>query len=156
MEHQKGRSEEDANKKVGEEIGKKAEETKHLAGGEIGEKQSVSGQQVIWTGTASRSYEPAPNTPIKRDSAVSFDCNIDQKRDRDEGAARPQPQPQGSSNSKDRMPLLLRSSDALLLKLKLHYMRTRSVEMAILFLYDKNHDGELHIQLGLSWGMSRA
>ena len=37
---------------------------------------------------------------------------------------------------------LMRNSDGILLSLKLHYMRTRSAEMAIAFLYSSNMDGE--------------
>lgn len=40
----------------------------------------------------------------------------------------------------------LRNSDAILLRLKLHYMRTRGAEMVISFLYGTNIDSECHVR----------
>jgi len=48
-----------------------------------------------------------------------------------------------------RMNELLRNSDTILLKLKLHYMRTRGAEMTISFLYGNNIDSEYHIPPGV-------
>jgi septal ring-binding cell division protein DamX len=109
-------------------------------------KLSVAVQQVLRAdGIGRHPHEPAPNTPIKRRSTARFDSasNPDQERDKEAAApVRPAPKTRASSDGVKLMTELLRNSDAILLKLKLHYMRTRSAEMVISFLYDKNIDGE--------------
>jgi hypothetical protein len=50
--------------------------------------------------------------------------------------------PSSKSSSSRIMAERLDNSEAILLKLKLHYMRTRSAEMVISFLYGTNIDGE--------------
>ena len=87
-----------------------------------------------------RQNEPTPNTPIKRTNTARFDTPQDPERDR--SATRPQATPRKSSNQQELMEELMRNSDGILLSLKLHYMRTRSAEMAIAFLYGSNMDGE--------------
>ncbi|KAG7286708.1 hypothetical protein NEMBOFW57_009019 [Staphylotrichum longicolle] len=130
------RKAEEARKKAEEGLKKVAEETKSLLVGESSGKLNTA----VRTGNASHCHDPAPNTALKRRSTADFNGNHEQKREKEKGLARPSPKPRGSSNGKDRMPGLLRSSDSLLLKLKLHNMRTRSTEMALSFLYDKNLD----------------
>lgn len=133
-------AEKEARKKAEEELKKKADETKGLLVGEGNDK--LGGAPTLRTTNTSRSHEPAPNTPLKRRSTASFASNLDQKREKGKSSARPKAKSKGSSNGKDRMPILLKHSEAILLKLKLHYMRTRSAEMAISFLYGNNIDGE--------------
>lgn len=86
----------------------------------------------------SRQNEPTPNTPIKRTNTARFDIPQDPQRDR--SSTRPQATSRKSSNQQELMEELMRNSDGILLSLKLHYMRTRSAEMAIAFLYGPNMD----------------
>jgi hypothetical protein len=107
-----------------------------------GDRLSAPARQVPRTDSAG--HDPAPNTPLKRRSTARFDGNPEQERDKDKEKppARPAPKQRASSSATTRFNELIRNSDAILLKLKLHYMRTRSAEMAISFLYGKNMDGE--------------
>ncbi|KAH6691548.1 hypothetical protein F5X68DRAFT_202092 [Plectosphaerella plurivora] len=90
--------------------------------------------------TNARNTEPAPNTPIKRSSTARFDAKPAQEKPVQE---RPRPRPAMKSmpsRKKGTMPEWTKNSDALLLSLKLHYMRTRNEEMALSFLYGTNFD----------------
>jgi len=142
-EEAKKKAEEEAKKKAEEEARKKADETNRLTGGETNHNLSVPGQQAVRTGTAARSHEPAPNTPLKRRGTAPFDSNPKQGKEKEKEAARPAPKSRANSNIQ-MMPKLLRNSDAVLMELKLHYMRTRTAEMVISFLYGNNIDGECH------------
>ena len=133
--------------KKAEEARKKGEETKSLAVEETSDKLSALVQQSVRAGNAGRNHEPAPNTPLKRRSTPRFDSNPEQEKEKEKEPVRPAPKSRGSSNGNKVMVELLRNSDAVLLRLKLHYMRTRSAEMVISFLYGNNIDGERHIRL---------
>jgi hypothetical protein len=116
-----------------------------------GDNLSVPVQQVLRADSAARrELEPAPNTPIKRRGTARFDGNPEQERDKEMGQplVRPAPKQRASSTPTITFNELLRNSDAILLKLKLHYMRTRSTEMAISFLYGNNMDGKRSILFG--------
>ncbi|KAI0895890.1 hypothetical protein F4806DRAFT_496794 [Annulohypoxylon nitens] len=87
---------------------------------------------------ATRQQEPAPNTPIKRTNTGHGDGRPDQEKEK--MPARPA---QSSRRSERRGPtyaVCCQNSSKILLSLKLHYMRTRSTEMAISFLYGTNMD----------------
>lgn len=89
---------------------------------------------------ATRQQEPAPNTPIKRTNTGHGDGRPDQEKEK--APARPA---QNSRRSERRGPtyaVCCQNSSKILLSLKLHYMRTRSTEMAISFLYGTNMDGK--------------
>ncbi|KAL2140335.1 hypothetical protein VTI28DRAFT_3979 [Corynascus sepedonium] len=85
--------------------------------------------------TAGRFSEPSPNTSLKRSGTSRLDNSLEQAKSE-------------KNERTKRMNELLRNSDAILLKLKLHYMRTRGAEMAIPFLYGKNED---NIQIGFDY-----
>ncbi|KAK4151929.1 hypothetical protein C8A00DRAFT_44937 [Chaetomidium leptoderma] len=110
-----------------EEAKEKGEETKRPA-------------QPVRAGNSSRNHEPAPNTPLKRRSTARFDSNLEQEKQKEKERVRPAPKSRGSSHGEKTMIGLLKNSDAILLRLKLHYMRMRSAEMAISFLYGNNID----------------
>ncbi|KAK4244198.1 hypothetical protein C7999DRAFT_35426 [Corynascus novoguineensis] len=107
----------------------------------FGDKPSIS---ALRTDTASRFSEPAPNTPIKRSSTARLDSNPEQRNDKETELLKTAEKSRVSTDDiqkkRKRMKELLRNSDTILLKLKLHYMRTRSAELAISFLYGNNID----------------
>jgi hypothetical protein len=140
-EEAKKKAEEEAKRKAADESKRKAEETKTLATGEINDTLSVSGQPTVRTGMAGRSHEPAPNTPLKRRGTTTFDNVPKHEREKQREPARPAPNSRGTSNA-EMMPKLLTNSDAILMGLKLHYMRTRTAERIISFLYGNNLDGK--------------
>jgi ankyrin repeat protein len=94
-----------------------------------------------------RQYEPAPNTPIRRRSTAQFDNkpDLESEKIKEKEKARekmpPPPTPRSGSSRKKRMSELLSDSDKILLRLKQHYMRTRSAEMVISYLYGNNMEG---------------
>jgi hypothetical protein len=88
--------------------------------------------------TAAKNPEPAPNTPIKRSNTTRFDAKPAQDPVQEKPKPRPSIKPK-PSRKKASMPERWKNSDALLLTLKLHYMRTRNEEMALSFLYGANH-----------------
>lgn len=81
--------------------------------------------------------ETMPNTSIKRRVTARVDTELDQEEERP--AARAQ---QKKRDSSEIMAALTKNSDDILQRLKLHYMRTRSTEMVISFLYGNNMQGE--------------
>ncbi|KAI1387302.1 uncharacterized protein F4822DRAFT_279022 [Hypoxylon trugodes] len=93
-------------------------------------------QLGVQTGHQRGPTEPSPNTPIKRTGTSRFDKPV-----QDKPPLRPQ-QTSRKSNTGERgnMGVWKKNSDEILAKLKLHYMRTRDVEMAIIFLYGTNMD----------------
>jgi hypothetical protein len=104
-------------------------------------------QLAIRVGNAAEQLQsaPVPNTPIRRSSTAQFDSRPDQKKEK--APERPTATPRNSSTSSHtKMDNLRKNSDEILLSLKLHYMRTRSAEMAISFLYGTNMDGECHMR----------
>lgn len=126
---------------------KKAEEARRLAEGTVkqgdgdgaGRVDRTRDRDQLPTATY-RQSEPTPNTPIKRTNTARFDTKPDTERER--SVTRPQATPRRASNQQELMEELMKNSDAVLLSLKLHYMRTRSAEMAISFLYGTNMDGQ--------------
>ncbi|KAI1416699.1 hypothetical protein F5Y13DRAFT_186317 [Hypoxylon sp. FL1857] len=79
--------------------------------------------------------EPSPNTPIKRTATARSDSRPSQEK----LLSRPQRfSRKSSAGEKGTMGMWKRNSDEILAKLKLHYMRTRDVEMATIFLYGTN------------------
>lgn len=86
-----------------------------------------------------RQMEPAPNTPIKRINSA----RVDGKPSHSRPPARPsQPSRKSTTADKGNMTVWNKNSEDILINLKLHYMRTRSTEMAISFLYGLNMSGE--------------
>lgn len=117
-------------------------------------------------GIAGRHDDNLMNTRMKRSVTMNFDSKSEQERAREEkereekakeaSKAREEKAREerarikraGKSSSKSNLnnsknlAERLTNSDALLLRLKLHYMRTRSAEMVISFLYGNNINGE--------------
>ncbi|KAH7120547.1 hypothetical protein EDB81DRAFT_952433 [Dactylonectria macrodidyma] len=94
---------------------------------------------------ARRDMEPAPNTPIKRINSARVDGMPSQSRP----PARPShPSRKTTTADKGNMTIWNKNSKEILLSLKLHYMRTRSAEMAISFLYGSNMSD---IQIGFDY-----
>jgi hypothetical protein len=81
--------------------------------------------------------EAVSNISIKRRGTARVDGDLDQEAERP--AAKTQ---QKKRDPAETMALLIRNSDDILQRLKLHYMRTRSTEMVISFLYGNNMQGE--------------
>lgn len=85
--------------------------------------------------------EPLPNTPLKRTNTSRLDGKAAQEK-------LPKKTPCDSNlkhvseQEKATMNAFKKNSDEILLKLKLHYLRTRNSEMAISFLYGANMNGE--------------
>ncbi|KAF1977652.1 subtilisin-like protein [Bimuria novae-zelandiae CBS 107.79] len=74
-------------------------------------------------------------------NTARFDSNTEQVKGKEMAppAMRP-PVPRRHSNAEAQMAKRLRNSNAVLLRLKQHYMRTRGAEMVIAFLYGNNMD----------------
>lgn len=76
----------------------------------------------------------APNTPLKRVSTTTFSADKDKRKAVTK-----------STQKKPDSKMLAKNSAVILKMLKLHYMRTRSIEMATSFLYGKsNLNGKKH------------
>ncbi|RYP51145.1 hypothetical protein DL768_003492 [Monosporascus sp. mg162] len=127
---------------------KKAEEAKERATAGRDESQNRStkidepdnkvAQLTVPAANGARQQEPAPNTPIKRSNTARFNSRADQK---EEPLVRPVSVPRKSApNLAAVLAVCNKNSDKILLSLKLHYMRTRSAEMVIFFLYGTNMD----------------
>lgn len=105
----------------------------------------VDGNLRLVTRNTGRPPDPEPNTPVKRSNPADVDGRAGQTT-----SLKPQEKPQeklkpNSGKATDTasiMRVLTKNSDEMLLKLKLHYMRTRNPEMVISFLYGTNMDGE--------------
>jgi hypothetical protein len=102
----------------------------------------VPAQHAVQAGLAGRHPEPAPNTPLKRSSTARFDRNPEQPRPKEKDQAKRQLTPELRDE-------FLRNSDDMRLMLKLHYMRTRSAEKVISFLYGNNLKGQYHTRTQL-------
>jgi hypothetical protein len=95
----------------------------------------------------------APPTPIRRRSTTQLDNMPDLEREKEKEKAKekmpPPPAPRGgaAASGKKWMTERLGNSDIILQMLKQHYMRTRSAEMAISYLYGNNMDGECLLRL---------
>jgi hypothetical protein len=131
--------------KRAEEARKKAGETRIVT--PIAEEARRPGEDQ--PSIAGRHDEPAPNTPKRRTTGfnnVNLDAKSEKERVKKEktpASVKPSPTgTQGQGGGTRKMFELLEVSDATLLRLKLHYMRTRSAEMVISFLYGTNIDGE--------------
>jgi hypothetical protein len=111
----------------------------------------IDGNLRLVTRSTGRPPEPEPNTPVKRSNALDIDSRGGQAQLKP--PERPKPTSIKSGDTASIMRVLTKNSDEMLLKLKLHYMRTRNPEMVISFLYGTNMDGrystaeKLHHQL---------
>ncbi|KAF7554351.1 hypothetical protein G7Z17_g2955 [Cylindrodendrum hubeiense] len=81
---------------------------------------------------AVRQLEPVPNTGIKRSNTARPDNKADPEKEKRLGT--------GMTPRNKAMAVCEKNSDKIMQSLKLHYMRTRSAEMAISFLYGTNMD----------------
>lgn len=81
--------------------------------------------------------EATPNMSLKRRVTARAETKPDQEEERP--AAKPK---QKKPDLSEYMPILIKNTNDILLSLKLHYMRTRSTEMVISFLYGGNMQGE--------------
>ncbi|OTA94921.1 hypothetical protein M434DRAFT_394279 [Hypoxylon sp. CO27-5] len=93
-------------------------------------------QLGLQTGNPRGQAEPSPNTPIKRTGTARFDGRPGQEKP----SSRPQYTKKSSTGERGTMGIWKKNSDEILSKLKLHYMRTRDVEMATIFIYGTNMD----------------
>jgi hypothetical protein len=95
-----------------------------------------------------KQQDSRPPTPVRRRSTTQLDSKLDLKREIEREKAKekmpPPPAPRGGAvaSGKKWMTERLGNSDKILQMLKQHYMRTRSAEMAIFFLYGNNMDGK--------------
>jgi hypothetical protein len=112
--------------------GTNTDEAEDLAVEEIGRPEDRAGN-------ATRHCEPSSDTGLQQHGTMGFESHPEQENGKARRAVRPGPY-------KD-MIEHLRNSDAILLRLKLHYMRTRSAEMVISFLYGTNIDSEWRVRL---------
>lgn len=104
-------------------------------------ERDVNITQLMTKTDATKQLEPLPNTPLKRVNSSRPDGKAAQEK-------LPKNPPYDptlkhvSEQEKVAMNAFKKNSDEMLLKLKLHYLRTRNSEMAISFLYGANMDGE--------------
>lgn len=118
---------------------------------ELGDKAWVAvmpAPQALRTAHGASQLEPAPNTPLKRRATARFDANAGQEREAEKGRMHSAATKPRDSKSKPEpnvyLPERIKNATATLQRLKLQYMRTRSAEMAISFLYGNNIDGTYH------------
>ncbi|KAI0858065.1 hypothetical protein F4860DRAFT_487559 [Xylaria cubensis] len=96
---------------------------------------SANGSTSIGQPNLAQQQEPAPNMSMKRSNTGNVNSKPDQEKK--------SPTRKAPSQNKDTTKTLAdktKNSDAILSRLKLHYMRTRDAEMAISFLYGTNMD----------------
>ena len=94
---------------------------------------------TIRTSSTTRQQEPSPNTPIKRASTSRVEDKSAQEKLPERSS---RPTKGTNATDKGNMTVWRKNSEEILSSLKLHYMRTRSAEMAISFIYGTNMDGE--------------
>jgi hypothetical protein len=127
--------------KKAEEARRKAEETKTPV--TVGGKPRRPEDRA---GNADQHHEPTSNTPKRRTTMSLTMMNLDGKSEQERAREERANDKLGKLPSKlytlKNLAERLRNSDELLLRLKLHYMRTRSAEMVISFLYGNNIDGD--------------
>ena len=127
------------------------EETKRVdapaRNGYAGERDSVMpAPQALRAGHETSQHEPAPNTSLKRQATARFEVNPDQER----GAEKVW-MTSAATKSRDKpdpivfLPGRIKNATATLQRLKLQYMRSRSAEMTISFLYGNNIDGQYRL-----------
>ncbi|KAH6603973.1 hypothetical protein Trco_007419 [Trichoderma cornu-damae] len=112
-------------------IGRDASQTRSikLGGPEEGAAQSRMNRTV----NSTSQLEAMPNMSIKRRVTARVDAELDQAEERPVAKAQ-----QKNRDPAEYMSVRMKNSEHILLSLKLHYMRTRSTEMAISFLYGSN------------------
>jgi hypothetical protein len=144
--------------KKAEEARKKAEETKARVA-----EENRRHEERAKTSDADGLLDSSMNMGLKRRATTRGNFDPEQERAREERAREERARdekakeerakrerankkgllnPSSKSSSSRIMAERLDNSEAILLKLKLHYMRTRSAEMVISFLYGTNIDGE--------------
>jgi hypothetical protein len=144
--------------KKAEEARKKAEETKARVA-----EENRRHEERTKTSDADGLLDSSMNMGLKRRATTRGNFDPEQERAREERAREERARdekakeerakrerankkgllnPSSKSSSSRIMAERLDNSEAILLKLKLHYMRTRSAEMVISFLYGTNIDGE--------------
>lgn len=120
---------------------KKAEETKTVT--PIDEETRRPEDRSVIVG---RHDDNMPNTQKRRTNTMNFDVKSEQERAKKEkrpvSVKSSSTQSKGQGDGAKKMFGFLDVSDTILRKLKLHYMRTRSAEMVISFLYGTNIDGK--------------
>ncbi|KAI0539494.1 hypothetical protein GGR58DRAFT_464533 [Xylaria digitata] len=94
---------------------------------------------VAQTSNATQQQEPAPNMSMRRSNTGRLNNKPDQEKRPLGRTATPREMKKITKASKN-LAFYTKNSDEILLRLKLHYMRTRNAEMAISFLYGTNMD----------------
>ena len=92
-----------------------------------------SASTAIRTSGNVRQPDPSPNISVRRSDTARFDDSPVENK----STTRQNPK---------KMEVLYSNSDLLSIRLKLHYMRTRSAERAITFIHGTNMDGKLYQQ----------
>jgi hypothetical protein len=116
-------------------ISRDASQTRAIKIGEPDENKVQTKESRVANGTAQP--EAVSNISIKRRGTERVDADLDQEEERPAAKAQ-----QKKRDSSEIMAVLTKNSDDILKRLKLHYMRTRSTEMVISFLYGSNMQGE--------------
>lgn len=115
-------------------VGRDASQTRSIKLGELDE--STTQARVNRIITSAKQLEATPNMSLKR--RITARVAIEQQEE-ERLVEKTQQKNRGSA---DYMSVRMKNSDHILLSLKLHYMRTRSTEMVISFLYGSNMQGE--------------
>lgn len=90
---------------------------------------------------SAKQLEPQPNTRLKRTNTSRPEEKVEQEKIPEKPLYNPKLKLVTKEEEKA-MIKFKKNSDEMLLTLKLHYLRSRNSEQAILFLYGKNMDGE--------------
>ena len=90
-------------------------------------------------GIAARKLALVPKTEIKHINTAQFESNANTGTE--ERSTRPEPTYLEDFDYDQAIEVATKNSDKILERLKLHYMRTRNVEMVMSFLYGTNMNG---------------